>query len=185
MTHVIVQTIYQILCYVLFFGASIDKKLYQNLNDVIIPLTLFFMVLYLIVKKGYPVLEKRYLFKRVIDRQYLILGKDTNPTAYENHFYKDMLIGDVNLRMRLINERIIKKPYQDFVQLSFVNETINSSIIYYAGGKEKIFTEGYHDYLMIFQIYPFTKQVDFAITFARISLVPTDRMVTGSFIEKD
>ncbi len=185
MTHFIVQTIYQILCYVLFFWASIDKKLYQNLNDVIIPLTLFFMVLYLIVKKGYPVLEKRYLFKRVIDRQYLILGKDTNPTAYENHFYKDMLIGHVDLRMRLINERIIKKPYQDFVQLSFVNETINSAIISYAGGKEKIFTEGYHDYLMIFQIYPFTKQVDFAITFARIRLVPTDRMVTGSLIEKD
>lgn len=74
----------------LFSQASIDKKLYQNLNDVIIPLTLFFMVLYLIVKKGYPVLEKRYLFKRVIDRQYLILGKDTNPTDYEDHFYKDM-----------------------------------------------------------------------------------------------
>ncbi|MCW0972337.1 hypothetical protein [Streptococcus anginosus] len=71
------------------------------------------------------------------------------------------------------------------MQLSFVNETINSAITYSAGGKEKKFTEGYHDYLLIFHIYPFTKQVDFAITFARIRLVPTDRMVTGGFIEKD
>lgn len=105
-TEFVVRTFYQAICYGLLFGAFGYNELYQSL-DVIIPFTLLVMVLYLAVKKGYSFLEKRYLYKRVIDRSYMILGKDKQLTSYDEHFYYDVCISDVDLRMRTINERVI------------------------------------------------------------------------------
>ncbi len=176
-SHFVVTFFYQVVSYKIFKQAAIDQDLYNLLQGSIIPVMITLMILYVIVKKAFPILEKRYLFKKVINRKYLSLEKDTILTAYDDDFYQDMWIGDVNLRMQVINDRLIKTSYQDFVELSFINEQIHSAQAYSANTSEKKFTEGYHEYLLFFCIYPFTKQVDLRIPFARIKLTNEDKKI--------
>lgn len=121
-----------------------------------------------------PRLFKRYLFKNVIDKDYLGIRKFTDPLPPERNFYSDSKEADVDKRMRMINQRVIKEPYQNVVELSFLNREMTTAIAYKAvpfpEKMERNFIECDTIYYPVFRVYPFGKKVDFYHRLLQIKL---------------
>ncbi|CYV45736.1 TPA: hypothetical protein TZN93_001041 [Streptococcus suis] len=121
-----------------------------------------------------PRLFNRYLFKNVIDKDYLGIRKFTGPLPPESNFYSDSKEADVDKRMRMINQRVIKEPYQNVVELSFLNREMTTAIAYKAvpfpGKMERNFIECDTIYYPVFRVYPFGKKVDFYHRLLQIKL---------------
>ncbi|MEK0400300.1 hypothetical protein WMW75_02485 [Streptococcus suis] len=121
-----------------------------------------------------PRLFNRYLFKNVIDKDYLGIRKFTDPLPPESNLYSDSKEADANKRMRMINQRVIKEPYQNVVELSFLNREMSTAIAYKAvpfpEKKERNFIECDTIYYPVFRVYPFGKKVDFYHRLLQIKL---------------
>ncbi|WP_099878024.1 hypothetical protein [Streptococcus suis] len=121
-----------------------------------------------------PRLFNRYLFKNVIDKDYLGIRKFTDSLPPESNFYSDSKEADVDKRMRMINQRVIKEPYQNVVELSFLNKEMTTAIAYKAvpfpGKMERNFIEYDTIYYPVFRVYPFGKKVDFYHRLLQIKL---------------
>lgn len=85
-----------------------------------------------------PRLFERYIFKNIINKEYLGIRKLTDDLPPEINFYTDAAEADADKRMRQINQKAIKQPYQDIVELSFLNREVITGIGYKATsfGKE-------------------------------------------------
>ncbi|XZR23247.1 hypothetical protein ACQ0P5_03140, partial [Streptococcus canis] len=77
-----------------------------------------------------PRLFKHYLFKKVIDKEYLGIRKFTDELPPESNIYVDADEKDADKRMRLINQHVIKPPYQEVVELSYLNREVITAIQY-------------------------------------------------------
>lgn len=106
-----------------------------------------------------PRLFKRYIFKNIINKEYLGIRKPTDDLLPEINFYTDAAEADADKRMRQINQKAIKQPYQDIVQLSFLNREVITGIGYRAAsfGKEteRTFIDYDTIYYPIFTVHPF------------------------------
>lgn len=106
-----------------------------------------------------PRLFKRYIFKNIINKEYLGIRKPTDDLPPEINFYTDADEADADKRMRQINQKAIKQPYQDIVELSFLNRKVTTGIGYKAAsfGKEteRTFTDVDTIYYPIFTVHPF------------------------------
>ena len=106
-----------------------------------------------------PRLFKRYIFKNIINKEYLVIRKLTDDFPPEINFYTDAAEADVDKRMRQINQKAIKQPYQDIVELSFLNSEVITGISYKAAsfGKETERTFINYDtiYYPVFTVHPF------------------------------
>lgn len=104
-------------------------------------------------------LFKRYIFKNIINKEYLGIRKPTNDLPPEINFYTDAAEADADKRMRQINQKAIKQPYQDIVELSFLNKEVITTISYEAApfGKEpeRTFIDDDIIYYPIFTVHPF------------------------------
>ena len=119
-------------------------------------ISLFFATLVTVIQ---PRLFKHYLFKKVIDKEYLGIRKFTDFLPPEINFYKDADEEDADKRMRLINQNVIKHPYQEVVELSFLNREVITAIGYKAVPFEKETERTFLDddtiYYPIFTVHPF------------------------------
>ncbi|MBY5050934.1 hypothetical protein K6W07_02915 [Streptococcus agalactiae] len=119
-------------------------------------ISLFFATLVTVIQ---PRLFKHYLFKKVIDKEYLGIRKFTDFLPPEINFYKDADEEDADKRMRLINQNVIKHPYQEVVELSFLNREVITAIGYKAVPFEKETERTFIDddtiYYPIFTVHPF------------------------------
>lgn len=106
-----------------------------------------------------PRLFKRYIFKNIINKEYLGIRKLTDYLPPEINFYTDVAEADADKRMRQINQKAIKQPYQDIVELSFLNIEVITAIGYKATsfGKEteRTFIDDDTIYYPIFTVHPF------------------------------
>ena len=106
-----------------------------------------------------PKLFKYYVLKNIIDKKYLGIRKLTDDLPPEINFYNDVDEADADKRMRQINQKAIKQPYQDIVELSFLNREVITAIGYRAAsfGKEPehTFIDDDTIYYPIFTIHPF------------------------------
>ncbi|HFV2759264.1 TPA: hypothetical protein ACGM4P_000615 [Streptococcus agalactiae] len=104
-------------------------------------------------------LFKRYIFKNIINKEYLGIRKLTDDLLPEINFYTDADEADADKRMRQINQKAIKQPYQDIVELSFLNREEITAIGYKAAsfGKEteRTFVDDDTIYYPIFTVHPF------------------------------
>ncbi|AXQ78561.1 hypothetical protein DDV21_005435 [Streptococcus chenjunshii] len=119
-------------------------------------------------------LFKQYLFKNVINKEYLGIRKLTADLPPESNFYTDADEMDANKRMKLINQNAIKKPYQGVVELSFLNRKVTTGIHYKTDlitkEVERIFEDVDTIYYPVFRVYPFGIEEDFGYTLIQLKL---------------
>ncbi|HEL0009506.1 TPA: hypothetical protein TUL06_001242 [Streptococcus equi subsp. zooepidemicus] len=106
-----------------------------------------------------PRLFKHYLFKNVINKEYLGIRKLTDELPPISNLYVDVKEVDADKRMRLINQNVIKPPYQDAVELSYLNREVITAISYkvvpFNKETERTFIDDDSIYYPIFTVHPF------------------------------
>lgn len=121
-----------------------------------------------------PKLFKAYLFKNILNKEYLGIRKLTDELPPEINFYTDADEKDADKRMRLINQNVIKKPYQEVVELSFLNREVITGIGYqvvpFEKEKERAFMDVDTIYYPVFRVYPFGITGDFGHTLIKFKL---------------
>ena len=122
-------------------------------------------------------LFKRYLFKNVLNKEYLGIKKVTDPFPPEINFYVDAGEIDANQRMVMINKRAVKEAYQGIVELSFLNVEKFTGISYYReewNGSESSLKKKFEDvdevFHLVFYVCPFGKELDFYFKLIRLDL---------------
>lgn len=154
------------LCVLIIFLYRADNV---PLSNEQIEMSLFYwglsFVATIIINYLQPKIFKHYLFKRVICKEYLGIRKSTDPLPPINNLFEDVKEKDVDKRMILINERVIKPPYQSVVELSFLNREVLTGIHYqvkpFGEEDKRCFTESDEIFYPIFTVHPFGKQKNF------------------------
>ncbi|HEO8394851.1 TPA: hypothetical protein VBX43_000900 [Streptococcus agalactiae] len=124
-----------------------------------------------------PRLFKYYLFKNVINKKYLGIRKLTDKLPPESNIYVDANEEDADKRMIMINQNAIKKPYQEVVELSYLNQKVITAIQYrsvpFKKEKERTFIDDDTIYYPIFTVHPFANyegKLDFYHTLIKLKL---------------
>lgn len=121
-----------------------------------------------------PILFKHYLFKNVLNKTYLGIRKTTDELPPECNFYTDADEKDADKRMKMMNQHVIKKPYQGVVELSFLNREVITGISYKAVPFEKEKERAFMDidtiYYPVFRVFPFENKRDFSHTLIKFKL---------------
>ena len=122
-------------------------------------------------------LFERYLFKRILNKEYLGIKKITDPLPSAINIYVDSEENDVNDRMTLVNQMSIKEAYQDIVELSFMNIERFTGQVYFReewNGFEaplkKEFSDIDEKYHLVFKVYPFGKRMDLSFKLIQLDL---------------
>lgn len=122
-------------------------------------------------------LFERYLFKKVLNKEYLGIKKITDPLPSAINIYVDSEENDVNDRMTLVNQSSIKEAYQDIVELSFMNIERFTGQVYFReewNGFEaplkKEFSDIDEKYHLVFKVYPFGKRMDLSFKLIQLDL---------------
>ena len=105
---------------VLIFSIAVDFPFQENESSLWILMALFSAGIYQFIKWFQANLFQRYLFKNVLNKEYLGIKKATDPFPLEINFYVDQGESDANQRMVMINKRAVKEAYQGIVELSFL-----------------------------------------------------------------
>ena len=122
-------------------------------------------------------LFERYVFKKVLNKEYLGIKKITDPLPSAINIYVDSEENDVNDRMSLVNQRSIKEAYQDIVELSLMNIERFTGQVYFRealNGFEaplkKKFSDIDENYHLVFKVYPFGKREDLSFKLIQLDL---------------
>lgn len=157
------KTAFNIVFILLFFlvGNRHIKQhvLTESMVNRLLIFWLISLVLATLVTFIQPILFKHYLFKNVLNKTYLGIRKTTDELPPECNFYTDADEKDADKRMKMMNQHVIKKPYQGVVELSFLNREVITGISYKAvpfeKEKERAFMDVDTIYYPVFRVYPF------------------------------
>ncbi|MDO4667042.1 MAG: hypothetical protein Q4A90_04310 [Streptococcus sp.] len=136
-----------------------------------------------------PILFKKYLFKNIINREYLGIRKTTDDLPPEHNLFEDSNEKDADKRMLLINQNVIKQPYQDFVELSFLNKEVITAISFRLNESSKENEQTFVDddtiYYPVFRVYPFKRKTRFAFKLIDFKISQRDAFIISgtSFIK--
>ncbi|MBU8847283.1 hypothetical protein G7Z57_07335 [Streptococcus agalactiae] len=121
-----------------------------------------------------PRLFRYYVLKNIIDKKYLGIRKLTDDLPPEINFFTDAEEADADKRMRQINQNVIKQPYQDVVELSFLNRKATTAINYKTDlitkEVERFFEDVDTIYYPAFRVYPFGIEEDFSHRLIQLKL---------------
>ena len=165
-----------ILLLLIFF--TVVKFIFQeNESSLWLLMALISFGIYQFMKWFQANLFQRYLFKNVLNKEYLGIKKATDPFPPEINFYVDAGEIDANQRMVMINKRAVKEAYQGIVELSFLNVESFTGISYYReewNGFESPLKKKFEDVdevsHLVFYVYPFGKELDFYFKLIRLDL---------------
>lgn len=154
------------------FSKALDFPFQENESELWILMFLFSIGIYQFMKWFQAKLFLRYLFKNVLNNDYLGIRKLRDELPPKINLFTDADEGDANQRMITINQREVKKDYQDIVELSFLNYKRFTGLSHYRvtwKGFEAPFKsplkKGFSDvdemYHLVFNVYPFGKKHDF------------------------
>ncbi|ORO44975.1 hypothetical protein [Streptococcus oralis] len=159
------------------FLIALDFPFQENEFSLWILMALISVGIYQFMKWFQANLFQRYLFKNVLNKEYLGIKKATDPFPPEINFYVDEGESDANQRMVMINKRAVKESYQGIVELSFLNVERFTGLSHYReawNGFEAPLKKGFSDvdemYHLVFRVYPFGKEVDFYFKLIRLDL---------------
>ena len=105
----------------LIFSIVVDFPFQENESSLWILMALISIGIYQFMKWFQTKLFQRYLFKNILNKEYLGIKKATDPFPPEINLYVDAGESDANQRMVMINKRAVKEAYQEIVELSFLN----------------------------------------------------------------
>lgn len=152
----------------LIFTAALEKPIQENESSFWLLATIFSIGIYYFMKWFQAKLFQRYLFKNILNKDYLGIRKLKDKLPPKINIFTDADEGDANQRMITINQRAVKKDYQDIVELSFLNREKRTGISYYRkawNGSEAPLEREFVDieelYHPVFSVFPFGKKHDF------------------------
>ena len=161
----------------LIFSIAVDFPFQESEFSLWILMTLFSIGIYQFMKWFQTKLFQRYLFKNILNKEYLGIKKATDPFPPEINLYVDAGESDANQRMVMINKRAVKEAYQGIVELSFLNVEKFTGISYYRvawNGFEAPLKKGFSDvdemYRLVFRVYPFRKELNLYFKLIRLDL---------------
>ena len=161
----------------LIFSIAVDFPFQENEFSLWILMVLFSIGIYQFMKWFQTKLFQRYLFKNILNKEYLGIKKATDPFPPEINLYVDAGESDANQRMVMINKRAVKEAYQGIVELSFLNVEKFTGISYYRvawNGFEAPLKKGFSDvdemYRLVFRVYPFGKELNLYFKLIRLDL---------------
>lgn len=150
------------------FSKALDFPFQENESELWILMFLFSIGIYQFMKWFQAKLFQRYLFKNILNKDYLGIRKLKDKLPPKINLFTDADEGDANQRMITINQRAVKKDYQDVVELSFLNREKRTGISYYRkawNGSEAPLEREFVDieefYHPVFSVFPFGKKHDF------------------------
>ena len=153
---------------VFIFSIAVDFPFQENESSFWLLATIFSIGIYYFMKWFQAKLFQRYLFKNVLNKDYLGIRKLKDKLPPKINIFMDADEGDANQRMITINQRAVKKDYQDIVELSFLNREKRTGIYYYRkawNGSEAPLEREFVDieefYHPVFSVFPFGKKHDF------------------------
>lgn len=122
-------------------------------------------VIYLFVKWLQPKIFNAFLFKQVLNKEYLGIRNLSEPLPPEKNVYSDADEKCSEKRMQVINQYSIRPAYQDCVELTFLNTERITGVRHYYGldskERKRVLVDIDEIYYPIFTIHPFGKKVDF------------------------
>ena len=152
----------------LIFSIAVDFPFQENESSFWLLATIFSVGIYYFMKWFQAKLFQRYLFKNILNKDYLGIRKLKDKLPPKINIFTDADEGDANQRMITINQRAVKKDYQDIVELSFLNREKRTGISYYRkawNGSEAPLEREFVDieefYHPAFYVFPFGKKHDF------------------------
>lgn len=152
----------------LIFSIAVDFPFQENESLFWLLATIFSIGIYYFMKWFQAKLFQRYLFKNILNKDYLGIRKLKDKLPPKTNLFTDADEGDANQRMITINQRAVKKDYQDIVELSFLNREKRTGISYYRkawNGSEAPLEREFADieefYHPAFYVFPFGKKHDF------------------------
>ena len=116
---------------VIIFTVALEKPIQENESSFWLLATIFSIGIYYFMKWFQAKLFQRYLFKNILNKDYLGIRKLKDKLPPKINLFTDADEGDANQRMITINQRAVKKDYQDIVELSFLNREKQTGISYY------------------------------------------------------
>lgn len=159
------------------FSIAVDFPFQENESSLWILMAFFGVGICQFMKWFQTKLFHRYLFKNILNKEYLGIKKATDPFPPEINFYVDEGENDANQRMVMINKRAVKEAYQEIVELSFLNVERFTGVSYYreplSGFKaplKKKFSDVDEVSHLVFRVYPFGKELDFYFKLIRLDL---------------
>lgn len=151
----------------LIFTAALEKPIQENESSFWLLATIFSIGIYYFMKWFQAKLFQRYLFKNILNKSYLGIRKLRDELPPKINLFTNADEGNANQRMITINQRAVKKDYQDIVELSFLNREKQIGISYYRkswnGSEaplEKKFVDIDEFYHPVFSVFPFGKKHD-------------------------
>ena len=151
----------------IIFTAALEKPIQENESSFWILATIFSIGIYYFMKWFQAKLFQRYLFKNILNKAYLGIRKLKDELPPKINLFTDADEGDANQRMITINQRAVKKDYQDIVELSFLNREKRTGISYHRkswNGSEAPLEREFVDieelYHPVFSVFPFGKKHD-------------------------
>ncbi|KXT85373.1 hypothetical protein [Streptococcus oralis] len=161
----------------IIFIAALEKPIQENESSFWLLATIFSIGIYYFMKWFQAKLFQRYLFKNILNKDYLGIRKLKDKLPPKINLFTDADEGDANQRMITINQRAVKKDYQDIVELSFLNREKKTGISYYRkswNGSEAPLERKFIDVdewcHPVFFVFPFGKKVDFSFQLIRFDL---------------
>ncbi|KXU10642.1 hypothetical protein SMIDD22_01927 [Streptococcus mitis] len=152
----------------IIFTAALEKPIQENESSFWLLALIFSIGIYYFMKWFQAKLFQRYLFKNILNKDYLGIRKLKDKLPPKINLFTDADEGDANQRMITINQRAVKKDYQDIV-LSFLNREKRTGISYYRkawNGSEAPLEREFVDieelYHPVFYVFPFGKKHDFS-----------------------
>lgn len=159
------------------FLIALDFPFQENESSLWILIALISIGIYQFVNWSQAKLFQRYLFKNVLNKEYLGIKKATDSFPPEINFYVDEGENDANQRMVMINKRAVKEAYQGVVELSFLNVERFTGLSHYRSAwngfeapLKKKFSDVDKVYHLVFSVYPFGKELDFYFKLIRLNL---------------
>ena len=159
------------------FSIAVDFPFQENESSLWILMALFGIGICQFMKWFQTKLFHRYLFKNILNKEYLGIKKATDPFPPEINFYVDAGESDANQRMVMINTRAVKETYQGIVELSFLNVERFTGIAYsreawngFEAPLKKRFSDVDEMYHLVFRVYPFGKRINLSFKLIRLDL---------------
>lgn len=172
-----IYSFFESIVLTLIFSIAVDFPFQENESSFWILMTLFGIGISQFMKWFQTKLFQRYLFKNVLNKEYLGIKKATDPFPPEINFYVDADESDVNQRMVMINQRAVKEAYQEIVELSFLNVERFTGIAYtreawngFEAPLKKRFSDVDKMYHLVFRVYPFGKRINLSFKLILLDL---------------
>lgn len=162
---------------IMIFFTAVEFIVQENESSFWFIMFLISFGIYQFMKWFQANLFQRYLFKNVLNKEYLGIKKITDPLPSAINIYVDSEENDVNDRMSLVNQRSIKEAYQDIVELSFMNIERFTGQVYFRealsgfeASLKKEFSDIDEKYYLVFKVYPFGKRMDLSFKLIQLDL---------------